>query len=64
MEVLEAFYNLIKNQRITDEILIVEKALNDFEWLLSKIDIDFFGRLPTEDKLRLAKIMGMNISYE
>lgn len=40
------------------EYSIVEKALKDFEWLKSKIDVDFFYRLDSQDRIRLFEILG------
>ena len=44
------------------DLTIIEKELKDFEWLKSKINIDFFYSLPSDDKLKLIEIMG--IKYE
>lgn len=38
---------------------LVETALKDFEWLKSKISIDWFDKLQTDDKFRVMKIMGV-----
>ena len=43
---------------------IIESTLKDFEWLKSKLDIDFMNRLSVpEDKIRLLKIMGLEIEF-
>ena len=36
---------------------ILKKHLEDFEWLKSKISIDFFYNLDPEDRIRLGKMM-------
>ena len=41
---------------------IIEKELKDFEWLKSKISIEWFDKLSTDDKLKLMEIMG--VKYE
>ena len=47
------------------DLSIIEIALNDFEWLKEKIDIDFMNRLnDPEDKIRLLKIMGLQVKWE
>ena len=39
----------------------IEQKLKDFEWLKSKINIDFFYQLPTEDRVKLAEILGIKL---
>ena len=62
----------LKNQRIFAsgleeskvELLFDEetqKKLKDFEWLKSKIDIDFVYRLPTDDRIKLIEILGVKL---
>ena len=36
----------------------IEKDLNDFEWLKSKVSIDWFDKLSSDDKIRFMEIMG------
>lgn len=49
----------------TEDYKIIEQALKDLEWLISKVDVDFLNRLSDpEDKLRFLRIAGYNISYE
>lgn len=67
---LEAFEN------IKDEILewtegyeedldIIEKELKDFEWLISKLTIDFVHNLTDpEDKMRVLSFFGIRIAME
>lgn len=40
---------------------IIEKELKDFEWLKSKINFDFFYQLPSEDRIKLAEILGVEL---
>ena len=56
-------HTLIKDNkfRIMGELDIIESELKDFEWLKSKIGIDFFYNLPTEDRVKLAKILGVKL---
>ena len=42
----------------------IEKALKDFEYLKSLFSIEWFDNLPTDDKIRVMKIMGLEIEYE
>ena len=39
----------------------IEKELKDFEWLKSKINIDFFYQLPSDDRVKLAEILGVKL---
>lgn len=53
-----------ENVNETDEYNIIENALKDLEWLKSKLDIDFINRLSVpEDKIRLLKIMGLEVEF-
>lgn len=55
--------NAIVLDKFSNDLGIIEKELNNYYWLLSKLDIDFLNRLPTvEDKLKLMEIMG--VKYE
>lgn len=47
-----------------ESLNIIEKSLKDFEWLKSKISIDWFDKLPTDDKFRVMKIMGVEYGEE
>lgn len=38
----------------------IEKDLDDFAWLKSKISIDFVSKLSPDDAIRLYKILGFN----
>ena len=39
----------------------IEKELKDYEWLKSKINTDFFYQLPSEDRVKLAEILGVKL---
>lgn len=45
----------------TPEYQVIRKELKDFEWLKSKINIDFFYQLPSEDRVKLAEILGVKL---
>lgn len=52
------------NDYLQEELSIIEKDLEDFEWLKSKLNLQFFDTLSNpEDKLRLLKIIGLEIRY-
>ena len=63
MKALEALrkivdYHYIDNE--DEELDIIEKALKDFEWLKSKLNLTFLHSLSSpEDKMRVMKIMGV-----
>lgn len=40
---------------------IIEKELKDFEWLKSKVSIEWFGKLSSDDKIRFMEIMGWKL---
>ena len=42
---------------------VIRKELKDFEWLKSKISIEWFDKLSTDDKLKLIEIMGIKYEY-
>ena len=44
-----------------DEENIIENALKNYEWLKSKINIDFFYQLSSEDRVKLAEILGVKL---
>ena len=44
------------------DVSYIEKELKDYEWLKSKINIDFFYQLSSDDRLKLVEIMG--VKYE
>ncbi len=43
---------------------VIEKEHEDFEYLKSLFSIEWFDKLPTSDKIRVMKIMGMEIKHE
>lgn len=48
-----------------EEIEQIEKDLENFEWLKSKLNLTFLNSLSSiEDKERLLEIMGVKISYD
>ena len=64
---LEALGKITGTQNLTmyeqNECLkTIENELKDFEWLKSKISIEWFDKLSTDDKLKLMEIMG--VKYE
>ena len=56
MTPIDALDRLLANRRYP-EADVVREALEDFEWLKSVIDIDFFYRLDTDNRIKLAKIL-------
>ena len=46
-----------------DYYQIVETALKDFEYLKSLVSIDWFDKLSPDDKIKVLKIMGLEIEF-
>lgn len=40
------------------DYFFIEKELKDFEWLKSKVSIEWFDKLSSDDKIRFMQIMG------
>ena len=47
-----------RDEPIYPEAAVIREALDDFEWLKSVVDIDFFYRLSVEDRFKLVRILG------
>lgn len=47
-----------EDESINKDFDIIEKELKDFEWLKSKVSIDWFDKLSSDDKIRFMEIMG------
>ena len=67
LDALKALYNtmplvFLESNANTQCYIDIEKDLKDFEWLKSKVSIDWFDKLSTDDRLRFLKIMG--VEYE
>ena len=61
LEALKRVVEWFEIENVKD-IETIEKELKDFEWLKSKISIEWFDKLSTDDKLKLMEIMG--VKYE
>ena len=60
LEALERVRETLATIQETD-CNIIEKDLKDYEWLKSKIGIDFFYQLSSDDRVKLAEILGVKL---
>ena len=67
LEALERLNNIVAYDEngelipIDEDLSIIKKELKDFEWLKSKINIDFFYQLSSEDRVKLAEILEVEL---
>ena len=46
-----------------EKVSIVKKELEDFEWLKSKLNLQFLNTLSLEDKVKVLEILGVQVTY-